>query len=173
MTKKPLLEKLNDSVEYLYFWRHWWPKGSDVVMVWRDASGTCRRYCEATGGESLLGDTLATTFPAQVIHDDVINSSTFEGLMRFALEHGILEAQTGPARTTAHLVDFYLVRTADGRTNAFSVGGGRTMNEQHNQLIEIFLGNGLSTFYEERNRRREEIAERELAQEELLGSGDN
>lgn len=165
--EKPLLEKLRNAVEYLYFWRHWWPEGNDIVMLWRDGSGICRRYCEATGGSSLWGGDVPLPVRPQVIHDDIIDSSLFEGFMAFALEHGILEAKTGPAITSAHNVDFYLVRTSDGRTNEFNVGGGKMVNERHNRIREIFLSkDGLLPFYEERNRLREEIAEREIGRDE-------
>ena len=153
----PLFEKLQDAVEYLYFWS-WLPEASDVAMFWRTASGSCRRYCIASGGGAV-----PIVDPPQVIHDDEIDSSLFEELMNFALDHGILDAPLYYGGiTTSYHVDTYAVKTADNRKNLFRVAGGVMRDERTNEISEIFLGpDGLGSFYEERRRLLEQLEDDE------------
>jgi hypothetical protein len=169
----PHLARAGDATEYLYFWRHYYEGGDDIAMFWREVSGVCRRYCEATGGASWWGGEVPITNPPKVVYDDVVGSNFFNDLMRFAVDHGIFEAltQDNPI-TTAHNIGTYAAKSSDGRTNTFKVPGGLMRDERHNRIREIFLGkDGLLPFYEERQQLRDEIAEREMAEEEGASDG--
>ena len=128
------------------------------------AAGIAKQLAARVGGAAKFQSPTRQT----VLYDDVVGSNFFNDLMRFAVDHGIFEAltQDNPI-TTAHNIGTYAAKSSDGRTNTFKVPGGLMRDERHNRIREIFLGkDGLLPFYEERQRLRDEIAEREMAEEE-------